>query len=124
MIVDDIHPNRFLLEELLSEYECMLAANGDQMWELLKKTLPDLILMDIGLPGEDGLRLAEKLQRDERLKDIPVIFLTAHSSKREIIDGVRFGGYDYLVKPVDEAVLFERIQSVFNKKKMEKMGRR
>ncbi len=117
LIVDDIYPNRFLLEQTLSDYDCIHASDGAQMWAVLKSAMPDLILMDIGLPGDDGLVLAKKLAADERYAAIPVIFVTAHSTKREIIEAAHAGGYGYLLKPVDENILRERIVQALNKQK-------
>lgn len=116
LIVDDIYPNRFVLEQTLTDYDCLVAADGNEMWAILKNTLPDLILMDIGLPGDDGLVLTKKLAADPRYSDIPVVFLTAHSTKREIIEAARTGGYDYLLKPVDGSILIERIEKALDKK--------
>lgn len=121
LIVDDLYSNRYLLEQILSEYKCTFAANGIQMWESLSKNVPDLILMDIGLPDTDGLTLVRRLKNDDRYKSIPVIFLTAHSSKTEIIEGMRAGGYDYILKPVDDVILLDRIKNALRKMNVSKM---
>jgi DNA-binding response OmpR family regulator len=123
LIVDDVYPNRFLMEQVLSDYQCLVASNGTQMWESLKTTVPDLILMDIGLPDEDGLSLAARISADERYRDVAVVFVTAHSSRREIIEGMRAGGYDYLVKPVDETLLIQRIEAAIKKARTRKLAR-
>jgi len=122
LIVEDAYPNRFVLEQLLEEYECQFAVDGCQMWEKLSAHIPDLIIMDIGLPREDGLILAQKLQKDDRYRGIPVIFLTAHSSKKEIVTGMLAGAYDYLVKPIDGTILLERIDAVLKRKVREQHG--
>jgi DNA-binding response OmpR family regulator len=117
LIVDDVYSNRYLLEQILIQYHCLSAANGKQMWDILRTTIPDLIIMDIGLPGEDGLSLVRRLKGEERLKAVPVIFLTAHAGRRDIIEGMRAGGFDYLIKPVDDMLLLERIRNVLDKQK-------
>lgn len=122
-IVDDIYANRFLMEKSLSEYEVHAFAEGDSFYEYLKKNIPDLVIMDVGLPGEDGFRIAKKMRQDTRLSDIPVIFVTAHSSTKDILEGVKSGGYDYISKPFDDAVLIDRVQSVLSKKNKERISR-
>lgn len=116
LVVDDVYPNRYLMEEALTDYQCLFAADGFQMWETLKIHTPDLILMDIGLPGDDGITLSRKLSQDARYSGIPVVFLTAHSTRKEIIEGMRAGGHDYILKPVDHVMLVRRIEDVLLKK--------
>lgn len=123
LIVEDAYPNRFFLEQSLADYECHFALNGEQMWAILGTTVPELILMDIGLPDEDGISLGRKLSHDERFRDIPVIYLTAHSDKAEIIAGIKSGACDYLIKPVDENLLRDRIARALEKRETEKQIR-
>lgn len=120
LIVEDVMTNRFLLESFLTEYDCISAGNGDEMYAELEKDKPDLILMDIGLPGVNGLELAKQLAESQEFDDIPVIFLTSHSDKHEIVAAAKAGGYDYILKPADDSILSARIEMALarHKKKL------
>jgi putative two-component system response regulator len=121
IIVDDIYANRFLLEQCLSEYDLQSASSSEMLFKFLEKQIPDLIILDIGLPDEDGFSIAKKLEKDVKFRDIPVIFVTAHTSKKEVIQGFISGGYDYIIKPFDNDLLLERVKKVLDIKKRERL---
>ena len=111
-VVEDNRDNRLLLKlflgdsYLLREYE-----NGADALEGMKRTVPDLILMDISLPGLDGKGVLARVRADEKLRHVPVIAITAHAmvGDREKLLGAGFDGY--VSKPiVDEAVLVAAIE--------------
>lgn len=79
-------------------YEVLPAENGAEAMKKLEKEIPDLILLDIIMPYVDGLQVLKKIKADERLKDIPVIFLTNLSQKEDINEGFGLGVSEYLIK--------------------------
>lgn len=118
LIVDDLYPNRYLVEEILEDYEVHGVSDGDKMRDFLKKTIPDIILMDVNLPEEDGFELTKELKTYPSTKDIPVIFLTVHNTKADVIHAIKSGGSDYIVKPFDEKDLKVRVGKVLQEKKV------
>ncbi len=117
LIVDDLYPNRFLLQEILDEdYEVHGAADGDKMRELLKTMMPDIILMDINLPDQDGFELTKELKANPSTKDIPVIFLTVRNTKIDVLHAINAGGADFIGKPFDDQELKNRVEKVLKAK--------
>jgi CheY-like chemotaxis protein len=103
LIVDDNESNLRLMEAVLSteRYEVKCATHAEQMLEILKLWRPRLILMDIQMPGIDGLELTRRLKRDSRYSSIIVIALTAYAMKGDE-DKARAAGCDgYITKPID-----------------------
>jgi len=118
LIVDDLYANRYLLEEIFEEYEVHSVSDGDQMRELLKTVKPDVILMDVNLPDQDGYELTKELKLNQSTKNIPVIFLTVHNTKFDVIHGFKAGGVDFVVKPFDEKDLKSRVEKILKDKKI------
>jgi CheY-like chemotaxis protein len=114
LIVDDNAVNLKLASALLEleGYEVAQAADAEQAQEMLAGVLPDLILMDIALPGMDGLALTRKLKADERLKHIPVVALTAFAMKGDEEKARAAGCEGYITKPIDTRALAEQIARV------------
>jgi len=103
LVVDDEPINVQLLERKL-EWEglCVLTANsGQACLDIAKAQRPDLILLDVMMPGMDGFEVCQKLREDDLTKAIPVIFVTAHNSKQGKLDGLEAGAVDYITKPID-----------------------
>lgn len=121
LIVDDEYSNRLLLEELLSEYNVACAEGAEEMWEVLHSQKPSLILMDVMMPDEDGFSLAKKINADPKYKDIPIIFVTAKVTGKDVETGFELGGYDYIKKPFNQLELESRIKKVLTKSKSEKI---
>ncbi|MBF0214707.1 MAG: response regulator [Magnetococcales bacterium] len=117
LIVEDDRETRTLIREYLEEnsLEVRESADGRQMWELLKGWKPDLILMDLMLPGEDGLMLCKRLSVDENTQDIAIIMLTARGDEMDRILGLEMGADDYLSKPFSSRELLARIRSVLRR---------
>lgn len=122
-VVDDIYANRFLMEHILSDFNVRPLSNGNSLFDYLKREIPDLVILDVGLPDEDGFSIAKKMALDKRFSDIPIIFVTAHVSKKDIIEGFQSGGYDYISKPFEDQVLLDRVQAVLDKKNIERVDR-
>ena len=111
LIVEDTELSRDLLVQLLSkDYEVLLAENGAVGVEKAENERPDLILMDLSLPVLDGWEATRRLKADERLKSIPVIAVTAHVTEEEEERARACGCDDFLPKPIDEVLLFEKLR--------------
>jgi len=114
LIVDDDRDIRTLLADYLESngYRTYGAADGTGMWKLLDEARPDLIVLDLNMPGEDGLTLCRKLRAHSTL---PVIMLTARSEPLDRILGLEMGADDYLPKPFEPRELLARIRSVLRR---------
>ena len=114
LIVDDDAEIRNLLGEYLRKngYETAVAADGRAMWTALARGRVDLIVLDLMLPGEDGLTLCRKLRAKS---DTPVIMLTARGEETDRIVGLEMGADDYLAKPFSPRELLARIKSVLRR---------
>jgi DNA-binding response OmpR family regulator len=91
-------------------------ANGWEAQARALRTLPDLIILDIGMPGRDGLEVMRALRAHPQTKDIPVVLLTARSSDADIWEGWKSGAAYYLTKPFDTAQLMHFVNSMFDHK--------
>ncbi|MEG1326593.1 MAG: response regulator, partial [Janthinobacterium sp.] len=100
LIVDDDRDIRSLLADYLetNAYRTLGAADGTAMWKILDETRPDLIVLDLNLPGDDGLTLCRKLRAQST---VPVIMLTARNEPLDRILGLEMGADDYLPKPFE-----------------------
>jgi two-component system OmpR family response regulator len=114
LIVDDDAETRSLLREYLQKqgYRVTTAADGKAMRTALQGALPDLIVLDLMLPGEDGLQLCRDLRARSNL---PIIMLTARGEETERIIGLEMGADDYLAKPFNPRELLARIKSVLRR---------
>jgi two-component system OmpR family response regulator len=114
LIVDDDLDIRTLLAEYLETFGChtYVAADGAGMWEVLDNNLVNLVVLDLNLPGTDGLTLCREL----RLRsDLPIIMLTARSASLDRILGLEMGADDYVCKPFEPRELLSRIRSVLRR---------
>lgn len=110
LIVEDIALNRDLLTQLLEDgYRLAFADDGVAALERAAAERPDLILMDLSLPRMDGWEATRRLKADARLAHIPVIVLTAHAMRGDEERARACGCDDFLAKPIDEAVLYEKL---------------
>jgi len=108
MLVEDNRDNRVLVRALLSElYILHEYETGFAAMEALKTSVPDLILLDISLPGMDGIEVLTRLRQDERLRNKPIIALTAHAVSGDRERFLEVGFNDYVAKPIvnEEAFL-------------------
>lgn len=113
LIVDDVPKNLQLLGTLLREhgYEVIFATNGHRALELARHEMPDLILLDVMMPGIDGFTVCRKLKESPETSDIPVLFITARTEKDQIVKGFLTGGLDYITKPFQDYELLARVQT-------------
>jgi CheY-like chemotaxis protein len=118
LIVDDNPVNLRLAAEVLElgGYAVAKAIDAEQAQEMLRGQPPDLILMDIALPGMDGLALTRKLKADERLKHIPVVALTAFAMKGDEQKALAAGCEGYVTKPIDTRDLPRRVAEILGRK--------
>ena len=114
LIVDDDREIRSLLADYLETngYRVFAAADGNAMWKLLEEKRPEMLVLDLNLPGEDGLSLCRKLRVTSSL---PVIMLTARGEPLDRILGLEMGADDYLPKPFEPRELLARIKSVMRR---------
>jgi len=103
LVVDDEPVNVQLLQRKLQwdGMEVLTAGDGQACLDIAKEKLPDLILLDVMMPGMGGFEVCQKLREDESTKSIPVIFVTAQNSKEGKLEGLQAGAVDYITKPID-----------------------
>lgn len=114
LIVDDSATDRQFLIETLSArgYECVTAQSGEEGIAKSRTEQPDLILMDIIMPGIDGFKATRTITHDEATKHIPVIVCTSKKLETDKVWGMRQGAKDYIVKPVDAKELLAKIAAL------------
>jgi len=112
LIVDDDKHNRLLLTELLQgDSRILLAKNGEQALERAREHGPDLILLDVLMPGMDGFSVIRLLKQDDTTRPIPVIFITALDSTTNEELGLELGAVDYIAKPFSPAIVRARVRN-------------
>ena len=84
---------------------------GDEFWPAMEKKLPELVLLDVMLPGEDGLLVLKKLHNDVKTTDIPVVMVTAKGTEFDRVKGLDLGADDYIVKPFGMAEMIARVRA-------------
>lgn len=114
LVVDDSPTERHFLSELLVQngYQVITAESGDEGVDKAKKQLPDLIIMDVVMPGMNGYQATRTLTRDEATGKIPVIVCTSKGQETDRIWGLRQGAIDYVVKPVNANDLLAKIAAL------------
>ncbi len=109
LVEDNPHIMEINTEALeMEDYEVFQAVDGKSCMELLKSKEPDMVVLDIMLPDTDGLKLCREIKAKA---DIPILFLSALSENRQIVEGLKTGGDDYLPKPYDIGVLLARVEA-------------
>ncbi len=113
LIVDDIPANISALFHKLTHRGAtvLVAQSGEDALELVRENLPDLILLDIMMPGMDGFQVCKKLKSQEETQKIPVIFLTAKTEEEDLVKGFQLGAADYLTKPFRKDELMARVRT-------------
>lgn len=116
LLVDDVTTNLKCAEEILKEeYEIMTARSGEQAIEILKDDIPDMVLLDVNMPGMSGFEVLARMKMTEELADIPILFLTAETEKEIEEQGRKMGAEDFIHKPYDPDDLSSRVERVFQK---------
>ncbi len=113
MVVDDTPANLTLLRNILEPegYKVLLATSGEKALELLNRITPDLILLDVMMPGLDGFATITRIKQLPSAKDVPVIFVTAKAEQADIVKGFECGAVDYITKPVQQLETLARVQA-------------
>ncbi len=114
LTVDDSKTIRMIVKKAFKPYECELfeAENGQQGLETARKEQPGLIVLDITMPVMNGTQMLGELKKDPDLKDTPVIMLTAESGKENVLEIVKMGVTDYMVKPFKGEQLIDRVTKI------------
>lgn len=114
LLVDDSKTELHHLTEMLVKrgYEVRTAENGEEAMKRLGEEKPDLILMDVVMPGQNGFQLTRSITRDPRFADVPVIMCTSKNQETDKVWGLRQGARDYVVKPVKSEDLLAKIKAL------------
>lgn len=120
LVVDDVLPNVKLLEaKLTGEYfDVLCATSGPDALEIVQREMPDIVLLDVMMPGMNGFEVCRSIKQDEATAHIPVIMVTALDQTSDRIAGLEAGAEDFLTKPVDDIALFARVKSLVRLKVM------
>jgi len=111
MIVDDAQDNLLLLEMMLeAKYEITLADSGQKCLELIGKYPPDILLLDVNMPGMTGYEVCTQLRKNKATKSLPILFVSAMINAEERLAGFEAGGDEYINKPVNEKELIDKIE--------------
>jgi len=113
MIVDDTKDNINILRQFLAKFgfKTTVAFNGEMALDLIPKLKPDLILLDIMMPGIDGYEVCIRLKKDAELKNIPVIFITARGDTKDVVEGFEAGAVDFIMKPFRLEEVYARVKT-------------
>ncbi|MGD8779253.1 MAG: hybrid sensor histidine kinase/response regulator [Ignavibacteria bacterium] len=113
LIVDDIPENIHVAKEILEgeNYKVIVATSGEKAIARTEKTNPDLILLDINMPGMDGFEVCQILKAQEHTKNIPIIFLSALADTQNIVKGFELGAVDYITKPFKAEEVLVRVKT-------------
>ena len=115
LIVDDDSLNRDLLAAILTvDYEVLQAESGELAVTMASQCIPDMILLDIQMPGIDGYQTCQQIKENPATENCPVIFISANESEDEIIKGYEVGAVDYLVKPLKPNELLQKIRRILD----------
>jgi PleD family two-component response regulator len=112
LIVDDMPANIEILNGILQdEYEVLFATNGEDALKIAADQLPDIVLLDVVMPGMDGYEVCTRLKEDEMTRDIPVIFVTSMGEEEEESKGLSIGAIDYITKPIRASIVRARVHN-------------
>jgi len=120
LVVDDDSVNREIMEEILeSDYQVIMAENGEQAIEKAKGFLPHAILLDINMPGMSGYQVCQALKAEQSTKQIPITFVSALDTLGERLTGYEAGGDDYITKPFEAKELISKLKVMLNNSRIQ-----
>lgn len=113
LVVDDVAANRDLLRQTLEPqgYEVLLAPNGEIAIKVAQRAVPDIILLDVNMPGLSGYDVCRQMKDGEKTQHIPIIFITANEGSQSLVDCFRVGGIDYISKPFKAEEVLIRVET-------------
>lgn len=113
LVIDDQQQNLEIVGSVLkkSGYEVLVASSAEQAFAMMAERTPDLILLDVLMPGMNGIEVCRQLNADSRWAELPVIFLSAADDKNLIVEALESGGVDYVTKPFNKAELLTRVRT-------------
>ncbi len=119
VVIDDEEDIRELIHYNLSKegYVVTCAVSGEEGVELVQGIKPDLVILDLMLPGIDGLEVCRRLKSDAKLKSIPIVMVSARGEEPDVVSGLELGADDYVSKPFSPKVLIARVKSVLRRGK-------
>lgn len=114
LVVDDSKTELMVLSDLLGKngYAVRTAENGEETFRRLREEKPELILMDVVMPGQNGFQLTRAIARDPQYSDIPIIMCTSKNQETDRVWGMRQGARDYVTKPVNPEELLSKIRAL------------
>ena len=122
LVVDDTPEVILLINEILKgKYRVRAVTNGEKALEAVRRSPPDIILMDVTMPTMNGYEACRRLKQEEKFRDIPVMFLTARSEQADEQEGLEAGGVDYIVKPINPSIFVARMETHLANKRYKDM---
>ncbi len=119
LVVDDEVSNIEILSAALEDdYDVCFATSANEVFELLRTVMPDLVLLDVLMPGTNGYEICRRIKANSLLADIPIIFTTALGNEGAELEGLALGAIDYLTKPVSPAIVQARVHNHLEMKRM------
>jgi DNA-binding response OmpR family regulator len=124
LLVDDEPSLQHTVKQILEKegYKVRAAGSAEDALVELRKSVPDLVLLDVRLPGQSGFDLCKKIRDTPEWRALPVIFLTSRDDEAGVVLGLELGGDDYVIKPFGAAALVARVKAVLRRKSPEKEG--
>ena len=114
LVVDDSPTERYFLTDLLVKngFSVSTAESGEEALDKIKADKPDLILMDVVMPGKNGFQVTRIIARDPEMQNVTVIICTSKDQETDRVWGLRQGAHDYLIKPIDPQTLLQKIAAL------------
>jgi two-component system phosphate regulon response regulator PhoB len=118
VIADDDPDIRRLVQITVSNAGCdvTVASDGEEALEMIRESLPDLVILDVLMPRMDGWEVAKELKSDPQTKGVPIMFLTSRGQEHDVLEGFNSGAADYMVKPFSPRELQVRVRAVLAKR--------
>jgi CheY-like chemotaxis protein len=116
LVVDDSETNLVLLEAVLGDekFKVTTALSAKEAYEILEESIPDLILLDLLMPNENGFDVIKKMQLVEKFKRIPIIIVTAFANEENTEKANKYGVYDVIEKPIDIPAFLNKVNNALN----------
>ncbi len=111
LIIDDNPSNIDFMLGLLTEYDISAAVDGERALDQIAQEIPDIILLDVSMPGMDGYEVCSIIKSDPKTKDIPILFLSANTDAESVVKGFDVGGVDYITKPYRPREVLARVKT-------------